>query len=936
MPEHAQLVLVAYPPGDPLGTPLGVLADAAHRAVTVDDEGAGSGSFIIHPASPQAAWCTPGTYVLAYRDAVTSPAEAVAGFWLEEAAEVVLSPDEEGGRAVEWSGRGSIAYLADAVVWHRAVSGRGGTVHREKGEWRWRDAHPARVLVRLLEEAQARRALAALRWDFTRTRDSDGTAFTANAEKYVVPIGTDLLTFVDELRAAGLAVSCTPDLVLRAWDASGRDLSGSITFTARIDIRDTVEREIGARRARSHLLMEGENKRSDLRYRPVRDPAIEAAIGRRREGFFRFTRTATPALLTRVGERKLRRWALARDGPVTLPVLDTAGQVALVDYTAGDTVSVPTAFAASGSERIAAITLTEAEDGSYEVTLELGDVAPDASTGRSLGGDTSGQDCCGGAGGAGDKPGSGGGSGGSVTIVEPDAEPLVLTDFECVSTGELTVHATAAGVVHHYVEGDTTATIALPAGWDEVPGRYLLVLVHEAADSDLQAEMEAAGFTKGTATVGSDLFYRRLDGSEPWIGDTFVLDFAGESVELAAVTMLISGLYEELPAAPGLWYVASSSLTADPNDVPAPAWAGAPAIVITTCRTDGAAITAGPAGYTEAGTDDGTSIALRADYQLMAAAAEDPGAYTASGVERTDTYLVRGGDCDLWRLPLQDDAAWWPGGNVWSSFFAAYVGEHGIADGVFFAESAASHQTSGNNWSMSVLGEGHPDGGSYLPMQADDWELELRYRLLGAAGSPTDPGLRYLSLDWMFSGRVRLDFGDAINAEGITLIGETIETKPKALTPLGDWGRIRWRWQDGIVSAKEWAEETDEPAGWDVSAAVSSALDETDLEFVIIGRLGNASGPLQRIEIDTIALHPVASSGSAVRRVLPHGEGAGPYTLGEPFTPGTLRVWVDDRPVTPSVRTASAGTFALAAPVYHDPARHPRGCAVLVVVYEVA
>lgn len=52
-----------------------------------------------------------------------------------------------------------------------------------------------------------------------------------------------------------------------------------------------------------------------------------------------------------------------------LPIIDTEGQVALVDYTIGDTVGVPTAFAASGSERIAAITLTESEDGSYEVTL---------------------------------------------------------------------------------------------------------------------------------------------------------------------------------------------------------------------------------------------------------------------------------------------------------------------------------------------------------------------------------------------------------------------------------------------------------------------------------------------------------------------------------------------------------------------------------------
>ena len=201
----------------------------------------------------------------------------------------------------------------------------------------------------------------------------------------------------------------TPGLVLRAWESSGRDLTGTIAFTAGVDIRETAESTAAARQGRSHVVVEGEDADEALRYRVVRDPDIEEALGRRKEGFFRYTRTATPAVLERVGRRKLRHWQRLHDGPFVLPVIDTPGQVALVDYTAGDTVGVPTAFAASGSEHIAAISLTEGEDGSYEVTLEFGDVAPDASSGRSYGGDTAGQDCCGGAGGAGDKPGSGGG-----------------------------------------------------------------------------------------------------------------------------------------------------------------------------------------------------------------------------------------------------------------------------------------------------------------------------------------------------------------------------------------------------------------------------------------------------------------------------------------------------------------------------------------------
>ena len=61
----ARLVLVAYPPDDPLGTPAGTLTSAYETSVTVEDDGIGAGSFALHPDDPEAAWCVQDAYVAA-------------------------------------------------------------------------------------------------------------------------------------------------------------------------------------------------------------------------------------------------------------------------------------------------------------------------------------------------------------------------------------------------------------------------------------------------------------------------------------------------------------------------------------------------------------------------------------------------------------------------------------------------------------------------------------------------------------------------------------------------------------------------------------------------------------------------------------------------------------------------------------------------------
>jgi hypothetical protein len=289
----------------------------------------------------------------------------------------------------------------------------------------------------------------------------------------------------------------------------------------------------------------------------------------------------------------------------------------------------------------------------------------------------------------------------------------------------------------------------------------------------------------------------------------------------------------------------------------------------------------------------------------------------------------------LGSLPLQTDAnAWWPGGNEWKSYLAANVGGGGIADGVFYVHSKSTHETSGNNFSFALQGSEHLDGPfPEMPLEMEDWEILVRWRLTGSVGVVADPGLRYIYFDWMFSGRIQINLGDGTYDQGIMAIGDTIVTVDKAVPAPGEWGLLRMRWQDDVVYGKFWAEDEDEPV-WDVSAPLDLPLDPTALEFDIVGRLGNASGPVQRIEIDHILVSVPAAAGELVERSVPHGSG-GIIDVGGPFEAGTLTVLVDDTLVIPDSEDAGAGTADLGYELDHDPDNHPAGCSDVRVTYRV-
>jgi hypothetical protein len=236
---------------------------------------------------------------------------------------------------------------------------------------------------------------------------------------------------------------------------------------------------------------------------------------------------------------------------------------------------------------------------------------------------------------------------GTVGADKWDSEFKTFDDFERIiapSAGDITVIGVAEDLGVNYVEGDTHITIDLPDGCDVV-GRHVFIYLDSHDDSDIQEFMETAGFTKLLATVGSDWFYRRIDGTEGWTatGEQLNVVLLGITPQVAGFAILLEGVYDEYPDNPGPWYVGGLSVTADPAGVSSPAWAGAPGIVLTSLRTNGGVISAGPAGYTVIGDYSDIDINVRGDYKLMVAGAENPGAYTATGAEQTHTALIRGG-----------------------------------------------------------------------------------------------------------------------------------------------------------------------------------------------------------------------------------------------------------------------------------------------------
>lgn len=276
---------VAWDKLDPLGTQLGVFTDAEARQALVPWDGAGSASFVINRHSAQAAWAATRNYITVHIGAETDP--AVFGFFIEEGQDEIVSAAEEGGEDFKRGGRGALVYMERAIVDHVQRTANAFTIDADKLNLVWTNKKVGRILIDLIEEAQARspNPLPDLTYDFSATLDSAGNAWDTVDEEFNIPIGLDLLAAIETLKGQGLSVRMGADLELHAYQDWSPPSSG-VTFEKGVNIREAAARDVHATTAKSRMLVQGTKASGTTIYKTSSDPTVEAAEGVF-EGFFR-------------------------------------------------------------------------------------------------------------------------------------------------------------------------------------------------------------------------------------------------------------------------------------------------------------------------------------------------------------------------------------------------------------------------------------------------------------------------------------------------------------------------------------------------------------------------------------------------------------------------------------------------------------------------
>lgn len=931
----AVLVMRAFPHDDPSGTMLGQFTTTVDKQVLIEDNGVGSGSFRINRYSSEVSWCGRGNYVRAWRD--VADGTPLAGFWVTERSEIVLSEDEQGGEDWTVSGPGPIHCLTEAIVWHRALAGTDAHVQRGRGRWLWTDTHPARPLVRMLEEAQARGCLPFVSWDFTRDLDSDGNPWNGEkAERISLEIGKDLFWVVDLLRETGLHVVMGPNFVVKAWDQYENDLSGSIVFAEGVNIRETSEREVKVRRAKGVVLVEGEvtlgegdETRDVTRYRAVNDPATASDQGRRTEGFYQYTRTTSRDLLQRVGKRKLKKWRKWREGPFTLGVIETTGQVAMVDYVPGDTVAIDVPGSGLPAvDRISTITLHDIENGEYDPVLSFGDDSVDSDPGDNR---------------------LDGGTGDA----ETQTGTYPLDAFDRIAA----IFAPVASGFGNAVDqtGDLSDLhVVLPAGWDVI-GRMVLIcfvwhLNPEAGDPGLSgvttqivAKMEAEGFehtspVSHTADLegisASAWFWHIVDGSETWSATEMVLEdvyFQGD-LSFGAAVETVDGVY--LDGGQPVVDTASVLDTANPPSLAAGSYPADDVRYYAAVYAFYDGIPAGPSGYAllQEGfidTYETGSSNLRVDAKLGTNTTEDPSAFTASGPLVAWTVRVRGASATglLGSIPTQaTTGSPWQGGNPWviTSSPGTQPAITIVAGDLVLTATVPAR----------VL-QAHVAPPPWLPHQREEWTVTVDVRLTGTF-SVGDSGERFVGFSVDSDDRhaeFYVRFGDGVQAAGIRVVGATTGTYLTTTTP--DWYRFKFGMVDGFAVAKIWLVGGTEPLGWQVSVLpeVSEAADW----FSLWTEHGGESGDLVLSIRDLDATILSGSGDKVARRIIGYGDGTSVwFAIGEAYEPNTAKTWVDNQPVTPVAEEPDQGRVKFSRAPYGDPEAGQAGSAVVEAAYTKA
>jgi hypothetical protein len=380
--------------------PIGTLTEVSDREFRLVRNNCGEGKFTINRHSAQAAWLVQDRLVVVYRESIeTAP---VFAWLLETATEVAVSDNEDGGDLVVWSGRGSLALLDRVVLWNFSVLTNGLDVvalpqNDQDGMWHWVSKSAAAILVRQLEEAQARGvyygsgvqdcAIPNVYWTFARHTDSVGDPYDEEGP-YKLPVGDNMFSDVlPKLMQIGLLIRATPvingdghlRIRLDSW-ANDPGSSTGITFAKGVNILEAGEKVLEARQAGTDALVQGDIEQGSgpqpYVYRVRGDDTFRDQIGRR-EVFLPYQATPDSAMLDRAGDTLLANGRKRHNGPTTLQVLERTDEAALVDYIEWDyvTVDIPDVWD-TYTDNLSEIILSENDIGVFDVGLQFSDSDP--------------------------------------------------------------------------------------------------------------------------------------------------------------------------------------------------------------------------------------------------------------------------------------------------------------------------------------------------------------------------------------------------------------------------------------------------------------------------------------------------------------------------------------------------------------------------------
>jgi len=299
-----------------LVTVLGILpASESHLYLVLNEPG--SGELKIPLGSALAGSVASGQFAqCSYRGAVRG------GFFVENISKGQADAAEGGGQWVSISGRGALSLLEDAIIWDD------GTTASTRD---FAGMTKAAILIALIDEAQARGALANLSYDFTAVLDSDGVAWTDN-ETYKLNVGSSLLDITRQFARTGIDFDILPgtgDFVLSAYKlGKGSDKSETVYLRTGVNCEEVTSDEHGDKIKNAQLIAYKGG------YISVSD-AVSITARRRREKLLDLKMAQTAASATTIGAAEVE---LRKDPQksISVKIYDGAGPRGFVDYDLGD------------------------------------------------------------------------------------------------------------------------------------------------------------------------------------------------------------------------------------------------------------------------------------------------------------------------------------------------------------------------------------------------------------------------------------------------------------------------------------------------------------------------------------------------------------------------------------------------------------------------